>query len=33
MDALIAATATTLRVPLVTRDEKLQALPNLQVVW
>ena len=32
-DAFIAATASVLRRPLVTKDEKLRSLPGLQVIW
>ena len=33
MDALIAATAITRNVPLVTRDERLRNIPALRTVW
>lgn len=32
-DRIIAATALYLNIPLLSRDHKIQALPNLKVVW
>ncbi len=32
-DIIIAATALYLQLPLITRDLKIQALSNLQVIW
>lgn len=32
-DQLIAATALILRAPLVTSDERLQAIPGLRILW
>lgn len=32
-DRIIAATALYLQLPLITRDLKIQALSNIQVIW
>jgi PIN domain nuclease of toxin-antitoxin system len=32
-DRIIAATALSLALPLVTRDHKIQALSNIQIIW
>lgn len=32
-DRIIAATALYLRLPLITRDLKIQSLPNIQTIW
>jgi PIN domain nuclease of toxin-antitoxin system len=32
-DRIIAATALHLNLPLVTKDSKIRALPNIQTIW
>ncbi len=32
-DRIISATALHLNIPLVTKDHKIQALPNIQTIW